>query len=440
VHRDLKPANILLVSDGGVRGECSDNTTLHSPRTTPPLTAHQPKISDFGLVKRLHGGAGLTQTNHVMGTPAYMAPEQARGKSKEVGPAADVYALGAILYEMLTGKPPIQAGSGLEALHQVVHVEPVAPSQLRPEVPRALEAICLKCLRKVPQQRYASALALAEDLRRFRTGQQVQARPPGRWRRLGRRLPGAEALLLISAAVALLLIVIQVGLRLVVPTPAANNAATESKPKTTAPNVTNPGPILPEPDKLLIFKDDFDGLLPVVELLRPEDVDFKRVNGNGRLTGKASVVLPILYPDYQIQDFVADFEVRFPRDAPAGVAGLLFRVQRQDKALPHYNVLAFERQNGQLRLLRFDRPRRPDAYGWTTLAACGWMPELDRDIPVRLEVVGQRLRVWLNKVLLLQATDETSPEPGPIGWFVVRTDPQSTTVLLRDLRVSRPAP
>ena len=132
VHRDLKPGNILLTADG------------------------TPKLTDFGLARRLEGSAGLTQSGAPLGTPGYMAPEQAEGRLGEVGPAADTYALGAILYELLTGRPPFRAETAAETLHQVVSQEPVPPSRLNAAVPRDLETICLKCLEKNPGRRYAT--------------------------------------------------------------------------------------------------------------------------------------------------------------------------------------------------------------------------------------------------------------------------------------------
>jgi tRNA A-37 threonylcarbamoyl transferase component Bud32/DNA-directed RNA polymerase subunit RPC12/RpoP len=145
VHRDLKPANVLLTKNG------------------------TPKITDFGLAKKL-GEAGQTATGAVMGTPSYMAPEQAGGKSKEIGLHTDVYALGALLYELLTGRPPFRAATSLDTILQVVSDEPVPPRILQKKTPRDLETICLKCLQKEPRQRYASARALAEDLGRFLAG------------------------------------------------------------------------------------------------------------------------------------------------------------------------------------------------------------------------------------------------------------------------------
>jgi tetratricopeptide (TPR) repeat protein/predicted Ser/Thr protein kinase len=155
VHRDLKPGNILLTADG------------------------TPKLTDFGLARHLEGTAGLTQSGVPVGTPSYMAPEQAEGKARGVGPAADTYALGAILYELLTGRPPFWAETAAASLQHVLTEDPVPPSRLNPQVPRDLETICLKCLHKEPERRYASAAALAEDLRRFLADEPIRAQPVG---------------------------------------------------------------------------------------------------------------------------------------------------------------------------------------------------------------------------------------------------------------------
>jgi WD40 repeat protein len=157
-------------------------------------------LTDFGLAKRLDEDTGHTQTGQVLGTPSYMAPEQAAGKTHEIGPPADVYALGAILYETLTGRPPFRAASVLGTLWQVRNQEPVPPRRLQPQVPRDLDTICLKCLHKEPRKRYADARALAEDLGRFLNGEPIRARQVRlveRARKWARRRPAAATLLLI---------------------------------------------------------------------------------------------------------------------------------------------------------------------------------------------------------------------------------------------------
>jgi tetratricopeptide (TPR) repeat protein len=203
IHRDLKPANILLASGG--REPPESGQRLPSGGSRPPLANFIPKISDFGLAKQLEG-PGQTQTGVVMGTPSYMAPEQAAGKTRDVGPVADIYALGAILYEMFTGRPPFKAATPMDTVMQVLSDEPVPPVRLQPKLPRDLETVCLKCLEKEPQRRYASALDLAEDLRRFGAGEPIRARPVAAWERglkWARRRPAAAALLAVCSAVLL---------------------------------------------------------------------------------------------------------------------------------------------------------------------------------------------------------------------------------------------
>jgi tRNA A-37 threonylcarbamoyl transferase component Bud32 len=182
IHRDLKPANVLLDREG------------------------QPRITDFGLARMAASESHLTASGQVVGTPSYMPPEQAAGASDQIGPAADVYALGATLYCLLTGRPPFQAASVLETLQQVLEQEPVPPRQLNAAVPHDLETICLKCLQKEPARRYASAEAVAADLAHFLAGEPIRARPVGRSERLWRWCRRNPALAALTAAVALLLV------------------------------------------------------------------------------------------------------------------------------------------------------------------------------------------------------------------------------------------
>jgi WD40 repeat protein len=182
VHRDLKPANVLLTGDD------------------------TPKITDFGLAKKLDV-AGLTATGTVLGTPSYMAPEQADGRGDRICTATDVYALGAILYACLTGRPPFRAPTPIDTLLMVASSEPVPPSRLQPHLPRDLETICLKCLEKEPGRRYAGAADLAEDLRRFQAGEPIAARPVGRAERAWRWCRRNPAIASLAAAVLTALIV-----------------------------------------------------------------------------------------------------------------------------------------------------------------------------------------------------------------------------------------
>jgi WD40 repeat protein/tRNA A-37 threonylcarbamoyl transferase component Bud32 len=200
LHRDLKPANVLLQAHGS------------------PPGGFEPHVTDFGLARRIEGGAGLTQSGAVVGTPAYMPPEQAAGK-KGLTTAADVYSLGAILYELLTGRPPFRGETQLDVLLQVLERDPERPRLLLPSLDRDLETVCLKCLEKEPARRYGSAGELVEDLERWLRGEPIHARPSTAWERSlkwARRHPAAAALFGVSfaAAVAFTLVVVRFTLAL----------------------------------------------------------------------------------------------------------------------------------------------------------------------------------------------------------------------------------
>jgi tRNA A-37 threonylcarbamoyl transferase component Bud32 len=187
IHRDLKPANILLDRAG------------------------HPRVTDFGLAKRVKGDSHLTGTGQILGTPSYMPPEQATGSADQIGPVSDVYALGAVLYALLTGRPPFYAASPLETLVQVVRQEPVSPRQLNAQVPRDLETIALKCLEKNASRRYATAQELADELGRYLAGEPIQARPISPDERLWRWCRRHPARAVAAGTVLLSLLIVLVG-------------------------------------------------------------------------------------------------------------------------------------------------------------------------------------------------------------------------------------
>ncbi len=187
LHRDLKPANVLIDE------------------------FDQPRVTDFGLAKRIEGAPQLTSTGSLMGTPSYMPPEQARAHDGKVGPASDVYSLGAVLYELVIGRPPFLGESLVVTLNQVLNTDPVPPRLLNPEIPIDLETICLKCLQKEPAKRYESAARLADDLGRFLRHEPITARPVGQWERGWRWCKRNRAVSFLSGSVAVLLLVAAIG-------------------------------------------------------------------------------------------------------------------------------------------------------------------------------------------------------------------------------------
>jgi WD40 repeat protein/serine/threonine protein kinase len=214
VHRDLKPGNVLLQSaDHKPSSEAptkpypvaGNGPAIHGVRSTD---YGLPKVTDFGLAKRMDSNQGQTQSGAVFGTPQYMAPEQAAGRSKSAGPPTDIYALGAMLYELITGRPPFQGETALETMLMVSRDEPVAPRLLNPAIPRDLETITLKCLLKDPPKRYVTAQDLADDLQRFLDDQPISARPAGpieRTRAWMRRHPTASSLIAVTMVAAAML-------------------------------------------------------------------------------------------------------------------------------------------------------------------------------------------------------------------------------------------
>jgi serine/threonine protein kinase len=212
IHRDLKPANILLTLPGGPRPGAGKSKDTLSPSTNSWPQASVPKITDFGLAKQLDDDSGQTVGGSILGTPSYMSPEQAAGQTHLVGAVSDVYGLGAVLYELLTGRPPFKAASPFETMKQVERDDPVAPTLLQPKLDRDIETICLKCLQKNPQRRYESAAALADDLQRYLEGRPIKARPilnTVKFWRLCRRHPGTSiSLSLVLASLLVLMAVI----------------------------------------------------------------------------------------------------------------------------------------------------------------------------------------------------------------------------------------
>jgi serine/threonine protein kinase len=208
LHRDLKPSNILLAgirseeSGADPKGNCSSG-----PLGGAGSLILQPRITDFGLAKLLDQDGDQTSTGALVGSPPYMAPEQAEGRLTAMGPATDVYGLGAVLYELLTGRPPFLGESHSETLRLVATAEPIPPRKLRPSLPRDIETIGLTCLAKRPERRYASAAALAADLERFLEGRPIAARPTPAWERAVKWARRRPSLALLVALIPVLITV-----------------------------------------------------------------------------------------------------------------------------------------------------------------------------------------------------------------------------------------
>lgn len=259
VHRDLKPANVLLAANG------------------------VPKITDFGLA-RLGAGSGQTRSGDILGTPSYMAPEQAAGQNNFIGPATDVYALGATLYELLTGRPPFRADNPLDTLLQVVDQEPVSVRRLQPNVSHDLETICLKCLEKTPGNRYASAADLADDLRRFDEGRPILARPTPAWERglkWARRRPALAGLYALALAASVVLALYTVWLRDALSETenqrsAAQKAQTHAESEAEERRLQLVRARLADGSRLLDEGDWFGALLPFADALHLDQQDTGR--------------------------------------------------------------------------------------------------------------------------------------------------------------------
>lgn len=208
VHRDLKPSNVLLAEGfhTALSGPSLSSWEREAERKEPEWARLIPKITDFGIAKQLDFGDGETRDGDVIGTPSYMAPEQAGGAASQIGPAADVYSLGVLLYELLTGRVPLLDVNVLDTLLRVRNEEPVPPRRLQPSLPRDVETICLKCLRKQPSQRYADAEQLADDLHRFLTHQPIRAKPISVWEHAHKWIHRNPGIAVLAASLVLALV------------------------------------------------------------------------------------------------------------------------------------------------------------------------------------------------------------------------------------------
>ena len=342
IHRDLKPSNVLFGTD------------------------KIPKITDFGLAKRLEE-EGYTETGQVLGSPSYIPPEQAQGRAKEVGPAADVYALGAILYEMLTGRPPFKGASPFETVLQVLNEDPVPPSRLQPQIPRDLETICLKCLAKEPHKRYPSALALVDDLDRYICNRPIHARPTPlleRGLKWVRRRPTISSLLAVGCLIASL--AAASWLR----ADAARRAKTLQKQQWDAAVRTWGEPALTK------ARDDlFDGRFPIEDLSRLVDITESRP----RLGDLRSRALDLLdqarrrHDEKQARDAARDSLQEFQR-----LRDDAFFQEARIASIDHRSTVAEVRERTWSALEIFASPGRPREE-WAMAALPDSLSEQERD-------------------------------------------------------------
>ncbi len=277
IHRDLKPANILLVASSQWLMARKDTETQAS--LTPgdgELATSIPKITDFGLAKRLDN-AEQTQSGVIMGTPTYMAPEQAEGKIKEIGPATDIYALGTILYEMVTGRPPFQGATSLETIRKVVTVEPVPPSRIC-SVPRDLEIICLRCLQKNSRQRYVTALELSQELGGFL--QMLQDDSKAGTRQVGVKRSRRKVILVLAS-----FLIVALG---VIIWKWTHSRHPDVEPEGVQVEVLNKGIVIP-PEK------EKDGPTPAVDVLKKGN-DPKSDDGT-KVIGPVQIIQPKIAPE-----------------------------------------------------------------------------------------------------------------------------------------------